>query len=464
MATKTLSAYAAILSYPIKDPETVSYTATWSNLGPLTTVFTPPVSCNTPVATNLFVQGRTTWAHDCDWTRTADLPRSDCYPSYTAPDAVALAGGDNFWLPGEQKFYYSPGYSCPAGWQAATTLTTPAPATVGVWDEGQRPLALLDATGTQVVCCPNAWTMGGLVQCYSRVEISTTIELCREETRAANHTNRELTSGTTSTMVAYTTPAVLLVYDDGTAPVQGNSSSNTIKIAVGVVVPVVALLSILAGVLFCIRRRKRRSGLEQPLAAEKRSYNIEDDNKQPAELANTDHVGFAKPELDGSDPSRRLLSSTKPELDGSNQYLSVDREVAELEGAGVGQEGVPVPERRCELGYATQAASEVPVVLQPPRDKWVDVLRKAELCRSSSWISGCAEESTSERNHLCRRLLIRRVQILYQATAQSKQQSRLSPRIPLFTADLVSRTQFVSIFAAQVHRNDIARSANLCIA
>lgn len=367
MATKTLSAYAAILSYPIRDPETLSYTATWSNLGPLTTFFTPPSSCNTPVATNLFVQGRTTWAHDCEWTRTADLPRSDCYPSYTSPDAAALAGGDNFWLPGEQKFYYSPGYSCPAGWQAATTLTTPAPPTVGVWDEGQRPLALLDATATQIVCCPNAWTMGGLVQCYSRVETSTTIEICREETRAANHTNREPTSATTSTMVAYTTPAVLLVYDDGTAPVQGYSGSgnNTIKIAVGVVVPVVILLAILVGVLFWLKRRKRRSGLEQPLAAEKRSNNSEDDNnKQPPEMANTSRSGFAKPELDGADPSRQLFSSTKPELDDSGRRL----ELAELEGAGVDQDGRSVPETRYELGYATQAASEVPAILQPPRN------------------------------------------------------------------------------------------------
>lgn len=209
MATSTLSAYAAVFSYPVRDPETVSYIATWSNLDPLTTVFTPPASCNTVVATNLFIQARTTWAHDCGWTRTSDIPRSDCYPSYTAPASLADADEDSLWLPGEHKFYYSPGYSCPKGWRTATVLTTPAPATIGIWDEGQRPLGLLDATGTQVHCCPSAWTLGGLAQCYSRVDIFTTIEVCRAQTRSYNHTNRPPPTTTSiSTVVAYTTPAV----------------------------------------------------------------------------------------------------------------------------------------------------------------------------------------------------------------------------------------------------------------
>ncbi|KAM3421562.1 hypothetical protein BST61_g1949 [Cercospora zeina] len=149
MASTTLSAYAAVFSYPIFQPATVSYTVTWSNLGPLTTVFTPPASCNTPAGTNLFVQARNTWGYDCAWTRTADIPRSDCYPSYTAPNPAAFAGGDNNFLPGEQKFYYSPGYSCPAGWQAATTMSRPAPTTVGIWNKSQGPLALEGVSGLQ---------------------------------------------------------------------------------------------------------------------------------------------------------------------------------------------------------------------------------------------------------------------------------------------------------------------------
>lgn len=338
MATSTLSAYAAVISYPIKDAETLSYTATWSNLGPLTTIFTPPASCNTPLPTNLFLQGRTTWAHDCRWTRTADLPRSECYPSYTAPNPSAIAGGNNFWLPGEQLFYYSPGYSCPAGWQTGTILTTPAPATVGIWDEGQRPLGLLDVTGTQVVCCPFAWTLGGLAQCYSRVETSTTLNICREQTRSANHTNRPpLTSVTTSTMVAYTTPAVLLYH---TSVEENEQSSNTTQIAVGVAVPVAVLLAVLFGSIFWFRRRKRRQGLQKAAIARQfgslaKEY---DEAQPPTEEVDTNgstQYAFAKPELDGSDPSRRLLSQTKPELPGSQPSLPVRHEVLELEDTGI---------------------------------------------------------------------------------------------------------------------------------
>ncbi|PPJ59903.1 hypothetical protein CBER1_08303 [Cercospora berteroae] len=374
MASSTLSAYTAVFTYRNLPQSTVSYTATWSNLGPLTTVFTPPASCNTPVSTNLFVQARGAWGQHCDWTRTADLPRSECYPSYTAPNPAAIAGGDNNFLPGDQKFYYSPGYSCPAGWQAATTLTGPAPTSMGIWDEGQKPLALIDVPGTQVVCCPNAWTMGGLVQCYSRVETSTRLQGCRSESRTFNHTNTtpEPTTGTTTrtgtTMVAYTTPAVLLVHDG--LPQGGTGrSGNTTKIAVGVAVPVVVLLGLVAGILFCLRRRKRRrealrqtkydSGAILPAAG----Y---EGDRHAAELMDVKNhnsaVTYAKAELDGSDPSRRLLSQEKPELQGTyvDSYhgkVATGHETGELEDTG----------RRHELGYATQAAGEVPTTLQPSR-------------------------------------------------------------------------------------------------
>lgn len=336
MASSTLSAYQAIFSYPIRSAETLSYTASWSNLGPLTTVFTPPASCNTPLATNLFIQGRTTWAHDCGWTRTADLPRSDCYPSYTAPDPSAIAGGDNFWLPGEQKFYYSPGYSCPSGWQTATTLTTPAPATVGIWDEAQRPLGLLDATGTQIFCCPSAWTLGGLVQCYSRLEISTTIEICREQTRSSNQTNRPPTTSasTSTTMVAYTTPAILLYHESAQSP---EGISDSARIAIGVVVPVVVLLAAIIGIVFWLRRRKRKQQLDRGGSGKSFAATIkeQDDDQQHAAPNNgknesNNHPALLKPELDGSDASRRLLGQTKPELAGSYPPFRPAAETSEL--------------------------------------------------------------------------------------------------------------------------------------
>ncbi|CAK1360384.1 hypothetical protein CB0940_06441 [Cercospora beticola] len=380
MASSTLSAYTAVFTYRALPQSTVSYTATWSNLGPLTTVFTPPASCNTPVSTNLFIQARGAWGQHCDWTRTADLPRSECYPSYTGPNPAAIAGGNNNWLPGEQKFYYSPGYSCPAGWQAATTLTGPAPTSMGIWDDGQKPLALVGVPGTQVVCCPNAWTMGGLVQCYSRVETSTRLQACRSESRSFNHTNGtpDPTTGTTTrtgtTIVAYTTPAVLLVHD---APLEGGSggSGNTTKIAVGVAVPVVVLLGLVAGILFCLRRRKRRREALQQTSYHSRAV-LPDagygDERHAAELSDVKHqssaVTYAKAELDGSDPSRRLLSQEKSELQGT--YVDAyhgqaatevkhdtGHEIGELEDTG----------RRHELGYATQAAGEVPTTLQPSR-------------------------------------------------------------------------------------------------
>ncbi|KAI5360399.1 Putative SKG6/AXL2 alpha-helix transmembrane domain-containing protein [Septoria linicola] len=385
MASSTLSAYAAVFSYPIRSAETISYTATWSNLGPLTTVFTPPASCNTPLLTNLFVQGRTTWAHDCGWTRTADLPRPDCYPSYTAPDPAAFAGGENFWLPGEQKFYYSPGYSCPAGWQPATTLMTPAPATLGIWDEGQRPLALLNAPGTQVLCCPNAWTLGGLVQCYSRVEISTTFSICLEQTRSSNHTNRPPATSRTTTMVAYTTPAFLLIHESAQAESSQSNSGNTTKIAVGIAVPVAILLAALAGVLFWFRRRKRRREyLHQPVVSD----GGEEQHSAEVGAKKSHHEdSYIKPELDGSDANQRVLSHDKPELDGHSQPLLAN-DALELEDTGISganeaghnnnTPGGEVPRAgrhimeledtgRQELAYGTGAPSEHPSALQPPQ-------------------------------------------------------------------------------------------------
>ncbi|KAF2210568.1 hypothetical protein CERZMDRAFT_85903 [Cercospora zeae-maydis SCOH1-5] len=374
MASTTLSAYIAVFSYPIAQDATVSYTATWSNLGPLTTVFTPPASCNTPVATNLFVQARTSWGYDCAWTRTADIPRSDCYPSYTAPDPSAIAGGDNNFLPGEQKFYYSPGYSCPAGWQAATTISRPAAPTVGIWNQAQGPLALVDVPGTQVVCCPNAWTLGGLVQCYSRVDTSTRMQVCRQQTSTYNHTNTTPRgTGIGSTVVAYTTPAVLLVHD-GPRDGGGSGSSDTTKIVVGVIVPVVVLLGLVAGVLFWLRRRKRRRESLQQTSYDSRAMLPNTGGRgdqQAAELLNvkdqSSAAAYTKAELDGSDASRRLLSQGKSELQGwhgDSDYGHAAREgkrdagneIGELEDTG-----------RRELGYATRAAGEVPPPLQPSR-------------------------------------------------------------------------------------------------
>jgi hypothetical protein len=87
-----------------------------SNLGPLTTTFTPPPSC-------VQSSGRTMFAKptdplpvgyvDCIWNMENCFPSPSQLPTETAPPYT------------EEVAYFSPGIACPSGWTTAGTAALP---------------------------------------------------------------------------------------------------------------------------------------------------------------------------------------------------------------------------------------------------------------------------------------------------------------------------------------------------
>lgn len=144
--------YYAIFSRP-GATSTLAYDVTWTNLGPLTTTFTPPATCNTPLPSNFFVQGRTSWGYDCLRNEVDDSPRPECYPFLSAYSHTTSDTSPTDIAPHVHPYYYSPAYDCPIGWTGATTLEAPAPSTIGGFEADLGPLGL-PATGTQILCCP----------------------------------------------------------------------------------------------------------------------------------------------------------------------------------------------------------------------------------------------------------------------------------------------------------------------
>lgn len=135
-------------------------------------------------------------------------------------------------------------------------------------------------------------------------------------------------------MVAYTTPAILLYHESAQSP---EGISDSARIAIGVVVPVVVLLAAIIGIVFWLRRRKRKQQLDRGGSGKSFAATIkeQDDDQQHAAPNNgknesNNHPALLKPELDGSDASRRLLGQTKPELAGSYPPFRPAAETSEL--------------------------------------------------------------------------------------------------------------------------------------
>ena len=123
-----------------------------TNLGPLTTVFTPPPNCASAIFDSL--TGTSPWAYSLIWgmgcTTTTDGIYSvdwdtSCYP----PDMYdhSLEAGAYQTIP-----IYSPGLSCPHGFYSACTVTRQpgdqVPATEhALW-------SVLSVGETAIGCCP----------------------------------------------------------------------------------------------------------------------------------------------------------------------------------------------------------------------------------------------------------------------------------------------------------------------
>ncbi|EME88597.1 uncharacterized protein MYCFIDRAFT_170182 [Pseudocercospora fijiensis CIRAD86] len=91
-----------------------TYTVTWTNLGPLTSTFTPGTGCATPLPTNLVAQIATDQGFDYNRIEASDTPRSICYPSHEATKVATQLPANN--VPAEHGYFYSPSHACPSGW------------------------------------------------------------------------------------------------------------------------------------------------------------------------------------------------------------------------------------------------------------------------------------------------------------------------------------------------------------
>ncbi|KAL4904764.1 hypothetical protein BDW74DRAFT_153468 [Aspergillus multicolor] len=88
---------------------------TYSNLGPITTTFTPPPTCTASdqlaLATSDSDYGYFVWySAQC----TATVEYTDCVPTTTAEPTQSFLYGDDWYGYGQ---YYSPGLYCPKGWK-----------------------------------------------------------------------------------------------------------------------------------------------------------------------------------------------------------------------------------------------------------------------------------------------------------------------------------------------------------
>ena len=142
-----------------------------TNIGPLTTTFTAPLSCSsTPFAIAIAPMAEPClfgWEARCQY-----LPPADCNPTGSAIQSIVSSAEGSNPTAGFILVYHSPGLVCPAGWAtvgAAAKLNTTSTSMSGAFNEtGSAPtgsfigfepeldvfMAALDVGETAVVCCP----------------------------------------------------------------------------------------------------------------------------------------------------------------------------------------------------------------------------------------------------------------------------------------------------------------------
>ena len=125
--------------------------AVWTNLGPLTTTFSPPASCSPFPPGGIIVDDYSdtdkdlVQYSDCNVLNFKPPQWLDCQPSGPAFAPYWYATSTTI-----QNSYYSPGVYCPSGYTSADVFVL---ATANVSAAKIQPDALR-ATGTHVFCCP----------------------------------------------------------------------------------------------------------------------------------------------------------------------------------------------------------------------------------------------------------------------------------------------------------------------
>ncbi|KAF2489501.1 hypothetical protein BU16DRAFT_183131 [Lophium mytilinum] len=129
------------------------------NVGPLTTIWTPPDIClkTTTVVYNAGYAIPHVMSSFTDATNAGVNIRSECYPSWTSSLTATLIDKmtlfNSIW-PDLGFYFYSPGV-CPEGWKAACTQTT----LIGNVEYNSVGLSIGKDT-TLAMCCPSGFTCG----------------------------------------------------------------------------------------------------------------------------------------------------------------------------------------------------------------------------------------------------------------------------------------------------------------
>ncbi|KAF4459224.1 hypothetical protein FALBO_14026 [Fusarium albosuccineum] len=160
----------------------------FTNLGPLTTTYTPPASCTTVTTDRIRYANATSIQWVFAGPSCGPAPMGECLPSGSAYDELASSyhtnNAQDFWD------YYSPGVICPKGWTTAGTLAhgdkTSSAQKSGIFtqDPWERVpnweyfylspqeiwLNVLEASETLAYCCPSGWLADIWGGCYSSIE------------------------------------------------------------------------------------------------------------------------------------------------------------------------------------------------------------------------------------------------------------------------------------------------------
>ncbi|KAJ4250172.1 hypothetical protein NW762_011987 [Fusarium torreyae] len=167
--------------------EFFGYTVT--NLGPLTTTYTPPPACTTETTDHVIFANKTSLEFQFGAPTCGIQSVGKCFPSGAAYDDFL----NNYWKSPKQgsQNYFSPGVVCPKGWTTAGTLAhgdkTGSAERSGLftkdpWENypseyAKHQLApdsiwldILDPSETLAYCCPSGWTGGIWGGCFTSIE------------------------------------------------------------------------------------------------------------------------------------------------------------------------------------------------------------------------------------------------------------------------------------------------------
>ena len=150
----TTAGLAASGSYDSAPSSLYGCKTTLANIGPLTSAYTAPATCETPVFSQLVTAGTTLFPCPDYVAYKSCLPHAEVLSSYSNSRASSYDYGCDAFMT-----YFSPGISCPAAWQTAAaftlsesnyTIASATPKSVSTLLFGQFPVV----GGTHRLCCP----------------------------------------------------------------------------------------------------------------------------------------------------------------------------------------------------------------------------------------------------------------------------------------------------------------------